>query len=462
MAQLPGIPGRSRALRATAGQKSCYGLLVMRRNIVHPGASELNYEIRGIVDLAHQVSRLSGRPICWENIGDPVQKGEKLPDWMKEIIAQTVQEDLSFAYCPTRGLAATREFLAGRVNARGRAKIQADDILFFNGLGDAINKVYTYLAPQARVIGPSPSYPTHSSAEAAHAGTSAIVYRLNPKDHWTPDLEELENKVRYNESIAGMMIINPDNPTGAVFSPDVVTRMVDIARRYRLFIVADEIYHNLVYNGQSYLPLCDLIEDVPAIALKGISKELPWPGSRCGWMEVYNADRVPMFRRYVRSLLDAKMLEVCSTTLPQMIIPRVFSDPRYEPWLVERRAFFARRARRATQLLGAVPGLIVNEPRGAFYLSAVFDEELNPNMGLRIEDPRIEEHVRQRCPAGIPLDRKFVYELLGKTHVCTVPLTGFMCALLGFRVTLLERDDATFERVFTTIAQAATEYLQSA
>lgn len=433
----------------------------MRRNIVHPGASELNYEIRGIVEIANEISRISGRPIFWENIGDPVQKGEHLPDWIKGIIAETIQNDRAFAYCPTRGVPETCEFLAARVNARKKAQITPNDILFFNGLGDAINKVYTMLAPTARVIGPSPSYPTHSSAEAAHAGSTAIVYPLDPHNNWQPDLDELRYRIKYNDQIAGLMIINPDNPTGAVFSPAVVSEMVAIARQYRLFIVADEIYQNLVYDGVDYLPLCDLVEDVPAISLKGISKELPWPGSRCGWMEVYNSDKQPMFRRYVRSLLDAKMLEVCSTTLPQMVIPRVYSDPRYEIWSSQRRAFFASRARQATEILRSSSALVVNEPRGAFYLSAVFAGELSERMQLNIEDRRIEEFLNQRCPDGMQPDRKFVYQLLGSEQICVVPLAGLMSNLRGFRVTLLERDDATFNRVFRTLASAVDEFVNS-
>jgi alanine-synthesizing transaminase len=436
-------------------------MMAMRRNIVHPGASELTYEIRGITDIAHEISRISGRPICWENIGDPVQKGEKLPDWIKEIVAEVVLHDRAFAYCPTRGVPETREFLAERVNSRRKVQITADDILFYNGLGDAINKVYSWLAPHARVIGPSPAYSTHSSAEAAHAASTAIVYHLNPRNGWMPDLDELRNRVKYNDNIAGIMLLNPDNPTGAVFPPEIVREMVSLAKEYRLFIVADEIYQNLVYDGVSYLPLCDLIEDVPAISLKGISKELPWPGARCGWMEVYNSDKQPMFRRYVRSLLDAKMLEVCSTTLPQLIIPRVYSDPRFEVWGKERRAFFASRARRATELLSASPNLIVNEPRGAFYLSAVFSEDLDDQMGLKIEDRRVEEFLRQRCPQGMQPDRKFVYELLGAQQICIVPLAGFSSKLRGFRVTLLERDDEKFTHIMRTITHAVDEFVSS-
>ncbi|MBN1609727.1 MAG: pyridoxal phosphate-dependent aminotransferase [Polyangiaceae bacterium] len=434
----------------------------MRRNIVHIGASELKYEIREITELGHEVAAVSGRPITWENIGDPVQKGETVPDWIKAIVARTAMQNAAYAYCPTRGLASTREFLAAHLNARGKVQISPDDIVFFNGLGDAINKIYSLLRHEARVIGPSPSYSTHSSAEAAHAGSSPIVYRLLPERGWMPDLEELRNRVKYNDSIAGLMIINPDNPTGAVYPPDVVRHMVSIARDYDLFIIADEIYTNLVYGPNGYAPLSDLVEDVPAISLKGISKELPWPGARCGWMEVYNQASKPMFRRYVRSILDAKMLEVCSTTLPQMIIPEVYADPRYQTWKSERNAFFARRAQQAIDLLSDCPGVVLNRPNGAFYLSVVFADDVTGNHALRIGDRRIEDVVRRRCPPGIQPDRKFCYELLGARDLCVVPLSSFVCELRGFRSTLLERDDAVFERTYRTLAEAITEFVGSA
>lgn len=433
----------------------------MRTNIVHIGASELNYEIRRIADTANEILRLTGQPIIWENIGDPVQKGEHIPAWVKEIIGRAAQDDRAYAYCPTRGLRDTREFLAQRLNARGGVQITGDDILFFNGLGDAVSKVYNLLRREARVIGPSPSYPTHSSAEAAHAGSAPITYRLLPNQGWMPDLDELRNRIKYNESIAGLMIINPDNPTGAVFPRAVIKEMVHLAREFNLFIVADEIYSNMVYDRTDYAPLSDLIEDVPALALKGISKEVPWPGSRCGWIEVYNQEKKPMFRRYVRSLLDAKMLEVCSTTLPQMVIPELFSHPEYPAWQAERNRRFRSRARRATEIMGQCPGVIVNEPGGAFYFTVVFTEDLRPTMHLRIQDSRVEGYVRHLCPPGIELDRKFAYELLGARNLCVVPLTGFMTELRGFRSTLLEADEAVFESTYRTLASAVREFIES-
>ncbi len=431
----------------------------MRTNIVHIGASELNYEIRQIVDVARRIETMTGRPTAWENIGDPVQKGERIPDWIKEIVAQAVREDQTYAYCSTRGLEQTRAFLADRTNRRGGVQITADDILFFNGLGDAVNKVYGMLRREARVIGPSPAYPTHSSAEAAHAGYPPITYRLDPANHWMPDLDELYNKVKYNESIAGIMIINPDNPTGAVFPPEVVRQMVGIAREFDLFLVADEIYTNMVFTD-NYAPVSDLVGDVPTIALKGISKELPWPGSRCGWMEVYNQGNHPMFRSYVKSILDAKMLEVCSTTLPQTVIPRIYSHPEWEEWQRSRNVFFQERSRAVAEIFADCPGVLVTPPMGAFYLSVVF-EELTDRMRLRIPDAGVRDYVERLSPPGTASDRRFVYELLAAHGICTVPLSSFVTDLQGFRCTLLEQDDERFERIYRTIVGAIREFVES-
>src|SRR5690606_23137163 len=133
----------------------------------------------------------------------------------------------------------------------------------------------------SRVIGPSPAYSTHSSAEAAHANNEPLTYKLDPNNHWYPDMDDLYNKVKFNPNVIGILIINPDNPTGMVYPEETLRRIVDIAREFNLMILSDEIYINITYNGARAIPLAEVIEDVPGIAMKGISKELPWPGSRC-------------------------------------------------------------------------------------------------------------------------------------------------------------------------------------
>ena len=115
----------------------------MRRDIVHVGARSLSYEIREIVGVAHEIRDL-GQSITWENIGDPIQKGERIPEWIRDIVHELVDDPAAWAYCDTQGVAETREFLASHVNARNGVRITTDDIMFFNGLGDAVAKVYGY------------------------------------------------------------------------------------------------------------------------------------------------------------------------------------------------------------------------------------------------------------------------------------------------------------------------------
>jgi alanine-synthesizing transaminase len=432
----------------------------MRNNIVSIGADELKYEIREIVAVAKEFQRL-GLEITWENIGDPVQKGEKVQDWIKDIIIGAMKEDLTYAYSPTKGLDATREFLADRANRNGGVKITKEDVIFFNGLGDAISKVYGQLRKEYRVIGPSPAYSTHSSAEASHAGSEYLSYNLDPQNHWYPDLNELRMKVKYNPAISGILMINPDNPTGAVYPKEILQEIVAIAKEYDLFVVCDEIYINLTYNGTTSVPLADVINGVCGISMKGISKELPWPGARCGWTEVYNADKDPVFTKYIKSIVDDKMLEVCSTTLPQRVIPAIMGDGRYPAHIAARNAAYERRSRLAYDLLKDVPGVLVNRSNGAFYFTVMFREgALSPTQTLAVANAKAREKVEQ-IVRNVALDKRFVYYLLAATGICVVPLTGFNCNLQGFRVTLLESDDRKFAWIFQTLKEKITEYLNS-
>ena len=433
----------------------------MRRDIIHEGSGQLTYEIREIVAVAKELEQL-GVEITWENIGDPIRKGETVPAWIKEIIGDLVKEDITYGYVSTQGVESTREFLANEVNKRGGTQISAEDIVFFNGLGDAVAKVFGFLKREARILGPSPAYSTHSSAEAAHSGYDHLTYDLLPENGWMPDLEDIENKVKYNDSIAGILLINPDNPTGAVYPEEMLEKIVDIARKYDLFIICDEIYAHIVYNGAKTVHLSEVIDSVPGLALRGISKEYPWPGGRCGWIEVFNQDKFPQFKKYIRSIISAKMLEVCSTSLPQYSIPKVIGDPRYLEHLEMRKRMFEVRANEAYDRLSQVKGVTVTRPKGAFYFPVLFDEGvLNANQTLPIEDPKVRAYVEDKVQ-NVQVDKRFVYYLLGSKGICVVPLTGFCCDKKGFRVTLLETDDEKRKWVWETLAESIEAYIGSA
>lgn len=432
----------------------------MRNNIVHEGAHELQYEIREIVTVGNSLKDM-GLDVCWENIGDPVLKGEKIPSWIKGVIKDAVDIDSSFAYSPTKGLDETRAFLAAICNKRKKVQITEEDIIFFNGIGDAISKVYNYLRKEARVIGPSPAYSTHSSTEAAHAGEDHIMYKLDPENNWLPDFDDLRSKIQKDKSISGILMINPNNPAGTVYSREVMEEVVRIAEEFDLFIVCDEIYLEITYNGKISTPLSDVINGVCGISMRGISKELPWPGARCGWIEVYNRDNDPMFNSYINTILNAKMLEVCSTTLPQAVIPTLLSDPRYKEYHAKRNKQYEAKSKFAYDALIGIDGIIVNQTDGAFYMTVVFkDGVLNDKQIIEIGNDKIKAFI-ENSVRGVALDKRFVYYLLGATGICVVPLTGFSCGRFGFRVTLLETDMEKFEWIFKTIAEKTSAYLNS-
>ncbi len=437
----------------------------MRRNIVHPQADELVYEIRGVVQSAKRMEQ-AGQEVVWENIGDPVAKGERVPEWLIGHMRAVVSDYKSWGYSPTQGVDEARDFLAGANNARGGVQITPGDIYFYNGLADAVNKLYGYLDSGARVLAPSPCYPIHSSRERFHAGVGAeaVQYTMTPASGWLPDLDEIRRQVKDNPAIAAIAIINPDNPTGAVWPEETVRGVVEIAGEFGLFVVADEIYCRLTYNGKTGTLLSSVVGSVPAISLKGISKEYPWPGARCGWMECYNVDSDPDFKRYVHCMFDAKMQEVCVTTQPQMTVARVMGDSRYEGHLESRRQAYGKRSREFAEAFSALDGVLAVRPDGAFYAPVAFEDGvLNGRQSLPVENAEVKAILDDALARpGLSVDKRLMLHLLAATGICVVPLSGFNTNVPGFRMTLLEQDDAKWARTLKTLREKLEQYIASA
>ena len=206
-----------------------------------------------------------------------------------------------------------------------------------------------------------------------------------------------------------------------------------------------------------------MIGEVPAVAMRGISKEFPWPGGRCGWVEFYNRDKDSDFNIYAKSLIDAKMLEVCSTTLPQQVLPEIMSDKRYYPMLKERTDRYQKRADEAEAIFKSIPELIVYKPNGAFYMTIVFKEGvLKEGQNLSVVKPEIANTIAPLIEKDIPLDKRFCYYLLASTGLCVVPLTsGFNSSFHGLRFTLLEPDDTTFTKIIQILARTIRAYINS-
>jgi aspartate/methionine/tyrosine aminotransferase len=208
--------------------------------------------------------------------------------------------------------------------------------------------------------------------------------------------------------------------------------------------------------------LAQVIDDIPGIAMKGISKELPWPGSRCGWMEYYNRDKDADFDRFCTTLDNAKMIEVCSTKLPQMAIPRIMGDARYPAYRKAVNEKIGKRSKMIAEILRPLPEITFNETYGAFYNTIIFrDGVLKAKQKIEIKKTEIKALIEKWTADEMPFDKRFVYYLLGAKGVCVVPISSFCSELQGFRVTLLEENEEILQKTFTALRDGIEEYLHS-
>lgn len=434
----------------------------MRTNLIKEGDEQLRYEIREIVEIANEIVAMlpadDPRPMIWENIGDPVAKGEQIPGWMKHVVQEACAQDRAYAYSPTRGDNEARQFVLDHYSDARICSV--DDIIFFNGLGDAINKLFSTLHSSARVIGPNPTYPSHATAEAIHHGGDPLTYPLQLDNGGRIDITALEASVAANTDIVGILVISPNNPLGVAHPEADLREVVRIARENECFLLFDEIYQNLLFDTAKRVRLADIVGDVPAISMKGISKEIPWPGGRCGWIEVYNADKDENFRGWMHTILVSKMLEVCSTTLPQIVFPRIVTHPEFTAFRDSRMAKYKARLDTALEVFGPCEVIQPVVPDGVFYLTCTIDTKAFPNtkrLNARNEDIRFFIDMLMN-KSVLRTDKQFAYELLGAEGVCVVPLSGFSSPIDGFRMTLLEEDAELFRETCVRIRRGAEAF----
>jgi len=179
-------------------------------------------------------------------------------------------------------------------------------------------------------------------------------------------------------------------------------------------------------------------------------------------MEYYNRDKDEDFNRFCNALDNAKMIEVCSTKLPQLAIPKIFGDSRFKTYREETNNNIGRRSKIIADILHTVPQLTFNETFGAFYNTIIFSEgTLKPDQKIKINNSKINALVEDWVSQNIPLDKRFVYYLLGAKGICVVPISSFCSELQGFRVTLLEEDEDALIKTFTSIRDGIVEYLNN-
>jgi len=462
------LPGRRSGRLAQAGERKSESTTSMRKKIFNPKTALLQYGIREVVELAQKLGEADPDfKFIGENIGDPVAKGWEVPYFIKEILADLIINNNGiFGYAHSRGILKSRQWVAEcSKKLCPSSRLDCEHVFFTNGLGAAISLLYRTLKPGTRIIQPHPGYPAHISNEKFAAGGKSFGYRSNPETGWAPDLEHLESQIKKHPEIAGILLINPNNPTGAVYSESVLEHVVRLAKRYRLMLISDEVYFRLVFNKTKYVHLTELAAGrVPLIVMRGLSKDIPWPGGRCGWIEFHNIGLDKDFQMYFESLKKPLMLEVCAAALPQAAAPLIYDNPNYTQWLKKYTSELEQISNETADILGAVPGLKIRPIQGAFYMMALFEDGLlNRRQHLPIGNARAADIIRKlTAPANFPLDKRFAYYTLASTGICVVSASDFSSPYPGFRITTLDRDPTHRRNTYQTLARTINKYLASA
>ena len=385
------------------------------------------YAIRNIVAEAKAVER-RGLKVDYLNIGDPIPFGFKTPQALVETVTRAMLDGAN-NYVPSPGIAPAREAVAAEWTGRG-FPVDPDRVLITAGTSEGIELALTALAnPGDGVLVPMPTYPLYT-AVLAKIGAEAQYYRTDPDQGWLPDVEHLERLI--TPRTRALVLIDPNNPTGAVYPEPVRRQLLQVAERHGLVILADEVYGDLAYDGP-VPPLGSLDPDGPIVAFSSLSKAYLAPGWRTGWLAVGRSPRLDDLLSAMKKLADGRL---CSNGPTQhAIAPALLGDRSHQAMF---RQALRERAELTTSALRAIDGIGCVTPRAAFYAM-----------------PKVE------LPPG-RTDEQFVVGLLRATGVLCVYGSGFGTRPEDgfFRVVFLASPQ-DLRRIYGRIAEFAAEFLRS-
>ena len=318
--------------------------------------SRFTYAIRNIVAEAKRVEA-TGVRVRYLNIGDPIAFDFKTPPHLIEAVERALRDGHN-GYGPSQGLAAAREAVASEFTTRG-FPVGADRVFITAGTSEGIELALTAIVDaDCDVLVPMPTYPLYT-AVLAKIGARACFYRTDPAHQWMPDLEHLESLV--TPATRALVVIDPNNPTGALYSMDTRRKLLDLAERHGLAILADEVYGDLGYDGP-VAPIGSLDPDAPIIAFSSLSKAYLAPGWRTGWMAVGRSPRLDGVVAAIKKLADGRL---CSTVPMEYAVTAALTGDRSHQ--VSFRAALRERAALTVESLCAMPSVTCVAPAGAFY-----------------------------------------------------------------------------------------------
>ena len=378
----------------------------------------VRYAIRDIAVLAEQLAR-EGKEVLPLNIGDPLKFDFRTPPHLIEAVVKAMRDGKD-GYAPSAGVDEALEAIRAEAERKGIRNIQS--VFVTQGVSEAVDLCLTALVnPGENVLTPCPEYPLYS-AVLAKLGAEPNAYALDEAAGWEPDLDDLARKI--NGRTRAVVDIDPNNPTGAVYSRQTLEAIAGLARRHGLLILADEIYDKLILDGEPHVSIASLAPDVPTVTFNGLSKAYLAPGWRVGWAVVSgDGAAVKPYVEGVHKLLRSRL----SANHPEQYAVRpALEGPQDHVSEVIRKL----RSRRdlTVKYLNSAPRLTCVAPRGAFYAF-----------------PRLDIH---------GTDEEFVRRLLITKQVLVVHGSGFgqMPGTRHFRVVFLP-DEATLARAYDGIAE---------
>jgi alanine-synthesizing transaminase len=348
------------------------------------------YAIRNIVAEARKVEA-TGKTVRYLNIGDPVIFGFETPPHMIEAVSRAMRDGHN-GYAPSVGILPAREAVAAEWSRRGMP-VTPDRVVITAGTSEGIELALTALAENGdEVLIPSPTYPLYT-AVLAKVGARAVFYRTDPSNGWLPDLDHVKQLL--SGATRALVVIDPNNPTGATYPAEVRKALVELADQHNVPLLADEVYGDLAYDG-AVPPMASLYPDAPIISFSSLSKAYLAPGWRTGWMAVGRTERLDDVLAGVKKLADGRL---CSTGPMEYAIPAALNGDRSHEATF--RAALRERAELTVKRLNAIEGMHTVAPSAAFYAM-----------------PQV------RLPAGVT-DEDYVLGLLRETGVLCVYGSGF-------------------------------------
>ena len=277
-------------------------------------------DIRG--ELYHEAMRMQaqGIEVLKLNTGNPAAFGMPLPESIRKAIEGN--EAAAVPYCDFQGMPAARDAIAGYCRSKGIEGVRPDDIFIGNGVSEVVNfALMPLLNPGDEVLIPTPNYSLWSNTILL-AGAKPVYYRCDEASDWNPDVNDLRSKV--TSKTRAMVIINPNNPTGALYSTDVLLQMLQVAREHDLIVFSDEIYDRLVMDDLVHTATASLAQDLTVVTMNGLSKSQSLCGYRCGWMAI-SGPRAST-DAYKRGIVQLTSMRLCSNALAQLVIPAALED----------------------------------------------------------------------------------------------------------------------------------------